>query len=307
MDKVLAIIDGDGLVYHSSKETLQGSIDILDEKIQNIFDKTKATHYIIFISNSPYFRHKIDPFYKIGRSKYTSNLKWLKTLKNYLIEGWGAESMNLVEADDLVAYWYNKDLCIADDDGKIEPREVFEDALQYCIQEKLDTFKFKSMERVLCSPDKDLLESIPGKHFNYTYKPTDDAKQKFKDNPEYKYADSDIIKGWWVATTVNSTMNFKFQQLVCGDSADNISGIKGKGIKFFESNPDWDLCNILEWYLKVYGQAQGIFEYQKNYRLLHLLESDEDFIREVGVLPEFPEIREVPNKVQPVNNDEMKF
>lgn len=137
MDKVLAIIDGDGLVYHSSKETLQGSIDILDEKIQNIFDKTKATHYIIFISHSPYFRHKIDPFYKIGRSKYTSNLKWLKTLKKYLIEGWGAESMNLVEADDLVAYW-NKNI-----NSKLKKigKEGFD-------------------EIILCSPDKDLLNSI---------------------------------------------------------------------------------------------------------------------------------------------------
>ena len=125
MDKVLAIIDGDGLVYHSSKETLQGSIDILDEKIQNIFDKTKATHYIIFISNSPYFRHKIDPFYKIGRSKYTSNLKWLKTLKKYLIEGWGAESMNLVEADDLCAYWINKRLGLNREKQIIEPIPIY--------------------------------------------------------------------------------------------------------------------------------------------------------------------------------------
>ena len=60
-----------------SKETLQESILILDEKIRNIFEKTEATHYVIFISNSPYFRHKIDPLYKSQRSKYTSPLKTL--------------------------------------------------------------------------------------------------------------------------------------------------------------------------------------------------------------------------------------
>lgn len=132
-------------------------------------------------------------------------------------------------------------------------------------------------------------------HFNYSYKLED------KDNSD------SVTKGWWVETSVNEAMNFKFKQLITGDSTDGIKGIEGKGIKYFESKEYWDLCIILEEYLKRYGQSQGIYEFQKNYRLLHLLESDDDFIREVGILPEFPEIREVPNKVQPINNDEMKF
>lgn len=282
MDK-LAIIDGDALTYHSSKDSIHESIEIIDEKIQNIFTQTEATHYVLFISNSPYFRHKISPDYKSNRNKYKSTLKWLKTLKNYLKEEWGAQSMDLVEADDLCAYWMNKDLCIADD-GKIEPREVFQDALDYCVQMKLPTFSFESMDKVLCAVDKDLLQSIPSKHYNYTYKLED------KNDP------NSIVKGWWVETSEAESDDFKRMQVVVGDITDGISGLKGKGIKFYEKiskeiKPSFG--ELLQLYCVEYGQAQGIFEFQKNYRLLHLLSTDEDFEREIGQLPELPEIREV--------------
>lgn len=279
----IAIIDGDALTYHSSKDSIHESIEIIDEKIQNIFIQTGATHYVLFISNSPYFRHQISSEYKSNRNKYKIPLKWLKTLKKYLIEEWGAQSMDLTEADDLCSYWMNKDLCIADD-GKIEPREVFVDALDYCAVENLPQFEFESMEKVLCAVDKDLLQSIPGKHFNYTYKLED------KDNP------NSVIKGWWVETSEAESDDFKRMQVVVGDVTDEVSGLKGKGIKFYEKiskeiKPSYG--ELLQLYCVEYGQAQGIFEFQKNYRLLHLLNTDEDFEREIGQLPELPEIREV--------------
>ena len=279
----LAIIDGDALTYHSSKDSIHESIEIIDEKIQNIFIQTGATHYVLFISNSPYFRHKISPDYKSNRNKYKSPLKWLKTLKKYLVEQWGAQSMDLTEADDLCSYWMNKDLCIADD-GKIEPREVFVDALDYCAVENLPQFEFESMEKVLCAVDKDLLQSIPGKHFNYTYKLGG------------KYNPNSVIKGWWVETSEAESDDFKRMQVVVGDVTDGVSVLKGKGIKFYEKiskeiKPSYG--ELLQLYCVEYGQAQGIFEFQKNYRLLHLLNTDEDFEREIGQLPELPEIREV--------------
>ena len=279
----LAIIDGDALTYHSSKDSIHESIEIIDEKIQNIFIQTGATHYVLFISNSPYFRHKISPDYKSNRNKYKSPLKWLKTLKKYLVEQWGAQSMDLVESDDLCAYWMNKDLCIADD-GKIEPREVFVDALDYYAVENLPRFEFESMEKVLCAVDKYLLQSIPGKHFNYTYKLGG------------KYNPNSVIKGWWVETSEAESDDFKRMQVVVGDVTDGVSVLKGKGIKFYEKiskeiKPSYG--ELLQLYCVEYGQAQGIFEFQKNYRLLHLLNTDEDFEREIGQLPELPEIREV--------------
>ena len=279
----LAIIDGDALTYHSSKDSIHESIEIIDEKIQNIFIQTGATHYVLFISNSPYFRHQISSEYKSNRNKYKIPLKWLKTLKSYLIENWGAQSMDLTEADDLCSYWMNKDLCIADD-GKIEPREVFVDALDYYAVENLPRFEFESMEKVLCAVDKDLLQSIPGKHFNYTYKLGG------------KYNPNSVIKGWWVETSEAESDDFKRMQVVVGDVTDGVSVLKGKGIKFYEKiskeiKPSYG--ELLQLYCVEYGQAQGIFEFQKNYRLLHLLDTDEDFYREIGELPELPEIREV--------------
>ena len=279
----LAIIDGDALMYHSSKDSIHESIEIIDEKIQNIFIQTGATHYVLFISNSPYFRHQISSDYKSNRNKYKSPLKWLKTLKKYLVEQWGAQSMDLVESDDLCAYWMNKDLCIADD-GKIETREVFVDALDYYAVENLPRFEFESMEKVLCAVDKDLLQSIPGKHFNYTYKLGG------------KYNPNSVIKGWWVETSEAESDDFKRMQVVVGDVTDGVSVLKGKGIKFYEKiskeiKPSYG--ELLQLYCVEYGQAQGIFEFQKNYRLLHLLNTDEDFEREIGQLPELPEIREV--------------
>ena len=177
----------------------------------------------------------------------------------------------------------NKDLCIADD-GKIEPREVFVDALDYCAVENLPQFEFESMEKVLCAVDKDLLQSIPGKHFNYTYKLGG------------KYNPNSVIKGWWVETSEAESDDFKRMQVVVGDVTDGVSVLKGKGIKFYEKiskeiKPSYG--ELLQLYCVEYGQAQGIFEFQKNYRLLHLLNTDEDFEREIGQLPELPEIREV--------------
>ena len=101
----LVLIDADGLIYHSSKDLLQQSIEILDEKINNILLQTQANEYILFISEGRYFRSDISEDYKSNRKKHPSQLKWLKTLKNYLKEQWGAFSMQSVESDDLCAYY----------------------------------------------------------------------------------------------------------------------------------------------------------------------------------------------------------
>ena len=292
MSKKLVLVDGDALTYQSSKDTLQESINILDEKIQNILDKTEADYYAIFISNSPYFRHLVDKNYKSSREKYKTSLKWLKTLKKYLVEGHYANSMNLVESDDLVAYWKNKNLHIADD-SKIEPKETFDDALDYCKQMKLDLFHYEPLEVIIASPDKDLLKSIPGKHFNYTY------KLENKDNPD------SVIKGWWVETTKEEASNFKLWQLIVGDSSDNVTTPFPENCANWIVEGDADLLSILGGYIEGfdyrtpkgqikfkegYGISKGIYEYQKNYRLLHLLDCDEDFYREVQELPESPTV-----------------
>ena len=61
--------------------------------------------------------------------------------------------------------------------------------------------------------------------------------------------------------------------------------------------------NIMEEYLLHYGISQGIYEFQKNYRLLHLLDCDEDFLREVGYVPTLPNFKEVTKQNIEIKND----
>ena len=132
----------------------------------------------------------------------------------------------------------------------------------------------KPVDTILVSPDKDLLESIGGSHFNYSYKLLD------KTNPD------SLIKGWWVVTSKEEAELFKLYQLIAGDTSDGVKGIEGKGKKFFEKLEEKSIQNVLVQYIKQYGEAKGIYEFQKNYRLLYLLSTNEDFFREVGYIPE---------------------
>ena len=289
----LAIVDADGLLYHSLKETLEESIVTLNEKIQNIFIKTECTHFVMFISQGNYFRHNIYPDYKKSRVNRVEN-KWFRTLKQYLIAEYNAQWMDKIESDDLVTYWANKDICTSGD--TFETREMLESALELCKNDGFPEFTFDSVEKVICSPDKDILQSVVGKHFNYSYRLAD------------KLDPNSLIKGWWVETKDSDARGFKRGQLIIGDPADGVLGIPRKGEKYWEK-----MClggnilptHILAEYIEHYGETQGIFEFQKNYRLLHMLDCDEDFIREVGVLPSFPTIYEVPkNEESDFNNIE---
>ena len=205
MTKILALIDADALTYQSSKDSLEESVLTLNEKIQNIYEKTQCTHAAFFISKGKYFRPNIDPLYKANRSKYTSPLKYLKTLKSYLEEEYQANWMELAEADDLINFWYNNKFPINYEHGEIG--EILN--LNYP-----DT-------KIICSPDKDLLQSIEGEHFNYTYKLED------KSNPD------SIIKGWWVETSLLSAYDFIWKQVLMGDAADNVQGLNKIGEKTY--------------------------------------------------------------------------
>ena len=194
-DKVLVLIDADALTYQSSKETLEESIQVLNDKIQNIYEKTGATHAAFFISKGRYFRHNLDPLYKQNRGKYPTKLLWLKTLKAYLEENYQANSMHLAESDDLCNFWFNN--------------SIFTDTGVFLSQYVSDKSE-EVMNKILVSPDKDLLNSIPiipgtKGHFNYTY------KLEEKNNPE------SVTKGWWVETSIEDANRFRRMQLIVGE------------------------------------------------------------------------------------------
>lgn len=296
----IALIDSDGLLYHSERESLMDSLSALDEKIQNIFDKTECTHYVMFISNGKYFRHSIDPQYKASREKYRYKVKWTKVLKQYLIAQYNAQWMEGVEADDLISYWYNKPIYYC---KFTNPHSDSHWMFSHCDTTADETM---NIEKIICSPDKDLLHSIPGNHFNYTY------KLENKDDP------GSLVKGWWVKTCITDVLKFKNMQLIIGDNADGVKTPFPENCGIYHQNID--ISQILYGYIwgmyyetpkghiktvEGLGVSKGIYEFQKNYRLLHMLNCDEDFMREIGRIPSFPEITEV--KKQEVINSNIEF
>lgn len=90
------------------------------------------------------------------------------------------------------------------------------------------------------------------------------------------------------------------------DNTDGVQGVPGIGVKgaekiLFElglsSAPPHLPEHVLSRYISHYRSvSKGIYEFQKNYRLLHLLNTDEDYLREVGELPPFPIINEIKPK-----------
>ena len=84
-----------------------------------------------------------------------------------------------------------------------------------------------------------------------------------------------------------------------GDNSDGVFALNGIGTKRAEKIlENWNDGNLesflLDYYIDYYKDvSKAIFEFQKNYRLLHLLSTDDDFEREIGQLPELPEIREL--------------
>jgi hypothetical protein len=147
MNKRLVLIDADGLLYHSSRDTIEESLTTIDEKINNILEKTEATHYSLFISQGKYFRHSIFPEYKQNRTKSPTQLKWIKTLRQYLVEKYNAVSMNGVEADDLINYWYNKTFYISKD-GNYCYNEVRVEGTVDAISYQLRTFEKEDIVRI---------------------------------------------------------------------------------------------------------------------------------------------------------------
>lgn len=138
MDQILANIDGDSICYICSKDTLLESTNAVDTLMNTILEKTGSTHYYLFLSKGPYFRHKVNTDYK-GKRK-SSPLKYLKTLQAYLIEQYNAEVFPYVEADDMVSY----------------------------VAHRAAAGHFNNFKATYtCSIDKDVKKQIPGLHFDY--------------------------------------------------------------------------------------------------------------------------------------------
>jgi 5'-3' exonuclease len=189
MKEKITIIDADSLTFYSSKDTIEDSIGNIKERLDYILEVTEATKFVICLTGrrDKNFRYILYPEYKANRKKrYGQPLKYLKTLKAFLVEEYNALIVDEVEADDLVAYFGAK-------------------------------LKTADTDTTICSPDKDVVHQLVGKHWNYSYKKIN------KDTPE-EY----IEKGRWVETSQEESDRFFALQMLMGDSGDNIKGIAVK-------------------------------------------------------------------------------
>ncbi len=273
MSKNLAIIDADSIAYLGGKEdSLQQILDKVDYKIQEILDETKADYYVLLISKGKYFRHDISKSKDAPEGSYKSNRTytaqpWVKTIKEYLIVKYKAVAYPNLEADDIAA-WLMKKFIYLDADDTIKETSLIDD-------------QSSNLNKILVAKDKDLLYSIPGKHLNFS-----------------KKLGPDTWGTEWVETSINDASFFIWNQMVCGDTSDCVKGLYRKGEAWCNKNFDGLNLNqvrnlVLDEYIKEYGQEKGIFEFSKNYRLLYMLRTNEDFMREVGYIPQLPEFQPV--------------
>jgi hypothetical protein len=261
----LAIIDGDSLCYLGSKtDTLQQILEKVDNKIHEILVETKADYYVLLISKGKYFRHTISKSIDTPEGSYKSNRTyttqpWVKTIKEYLIVKYKAVWYPNLEADDVAAWLMNK----KEFDVSNQPE------------------LWGTINKILVAKEKDLLYSIPGKHLNFS-----------------KKLSSEEWGMEWIETSINDAPFFIWEQMVCGDVGDNVTGLWKKGKawcgKNFESKSLREVQHLVfDEYIKDYGAEKGIYEFSKNYRLLYMLKTNEDFIREVGYIPTLPEFQKV--------------
>ena len=121
---------------------------------------------------------------------------------------------------------------------------------------------------VICSPDKDVLLQNVGTHYNYG-------------------------KAEKVIVNADQATRFLWKQVLMGDSTDGIEGIPKVGPKTAEAWLETLQCNtnlpkfVLNKYIEKFGISNGIDKFAETFKLIYILKSPEDVLRETGIiLPE---------------------
>jgi len=141
-----------------------------------------------------------------------------------------------------------------------------------------------SEETVICSTDKDVLKTVVGTHYNYQWK-------SFTD------------KGRFITTTPEEAEEFLWRQAIKGDGVDGIPGLPGVGDKtidkWFAEKPDNVGFEefVLSKYIKQLGSAEGICRFSETFRLVYLLKTPEDVMRETGLILDKPVINRLVREI----------
>ena len=203
----IALIDADTIVYNACLENeyeqydiesgetiwetdLQSCVEHAVGKINLILEQTgcQGGVYLAFsASTKNTFRvTQVSESYKANRAN-TRYPVGIKEVKEILLESYLGEIGVEVEADDIVVSIYNPEL------------------------------------HILCCMDKDIYNSVPGKHWNYYQRPSMSrmTKQGMKTY--------EAIPAQFVETSAEHAAYWPFYQCITGDSTDGIPGAKGIG------------------------------------------------------------------------------
>tara|TARA_R110002074_G_scaffold2557_1_gene14877 strand:+ start:358 stop:1089 length:732 start_codon:yes stop_codon:yes gene_type:complete len=119
------------------------------------------------------------------------------------------------------------------------------------------------LKTVICSPDKDVLYQNKGVHYNYG-------------------------KAEMVVVDENEAMRFLWKQMLMGDSTDGIQGIPKVGPKtadaWLENMLPHEMPTfVLDKYIEKFGIHKGMCTFAETFRLVYILKSKEDVLRETGI------------------------
>ncbi len=164
-----ALIDADLVAYRAAASAEQEdewiAIARCEENIRQILAETGATSYRGFLSGGSNFRKEIDPQYKANRTQ--EKPRHLMACQAYLVEKWGVEVTDGIEADDALG--------INQHGGSI-----------------------------ICSLDKDLLQ-IPGRHYQWSISGTVKGKQWIKEAKWYDVTYFEGLKTFYASSLIGDT------------------------------------------------------------------------------------------------------
>ncbi len=137
------------------------------------------------------------------------------------------------------------------------------------------------LKTIICSPDKDVLYQNRVHNYNYG-------------------------KGEFVEVDENDALRFLWKQVLMGYSTDGIMGIPKVGPKTAEGwlkdmHPSDMPTFVLNKYIEKFGNSEGIHRFTETFKLIYILKSKEDVLRETGI--ELPDL--VTHKVEFSNQEEL--
>lgn len=220
---------------HLEVEPLENALANTKNTVESILGETGADKYVMYLGGEGNYREDLVDYYKANRRDARKPV-YYSEIREYLINNWGAELVNGMEADDAcgIAQW-----------------EDYTAANKANIQMKLEGSTIEPNYRtIICSNDKDL-NMIPGWHYNWV------KREKY-----------------WV--TEDEATTFYYTQLLTGDSTDNIAGVPkcgpvtaGKILEGKDTESDMYTACLAE-YERVYPNL-GYIKLKENADLLWIL------------------------------------